>query len=192
MSKKKLTTIVTAAVMGTMIVIGGTLAWFTDKGETTNVVTFGNVDIKLQETQKDGNLSEKGLKFENIVPGDKFKKDPTITNIGKNDCYIRAKITFTEGAPIGDDSLDIKSAEWKKGSDGYYYYKGVVKNGMNVVLFNEVKIPGELGNNVADKTFNIKVDAEAIQSDNFEVNFESDTPWGTTPITAETYKEPTK
>lgn len=188
MNKRKLTTIVTAAVMGTMIVIGGTLAWFTDKGEATNVVTFGNVDIKLEETQKDGNLSEAGLEFNNIVPGDKFTKDPTITNIGKNDCYIRAKINFTEGAPIGEESLNIDKINWKKGNDGYYYYKEVVTPKKNVTLFNTVTIPQELGNNVADKTFNIKVEAEAIQKDNFEVNFESETPWGTTPITAETYK----
>lgn len=189
MNKKKITTMVTAVALCTMIAIGGTLAWFTDKGEVTNVVTFGNVDIKLEET-KNGALQEGGLTFDNVVPGDELAKDPTITNISENQCYIRAKVTFTGDSIIDGTALNIDSTKWKLANDGYYYYKdSLAKNG-SAQLFTTVTIPTTLGNSAAGKTFDIKVEAEAIQKDNFKFDWNSETPWGTTPITAETYPVP--
>ncbi|MEG2353896.1 MAG: TasA family protein [Clostridium sp.] len=186
MNKKKITSIVTAVVMGTMIIVGGTLAWFTDKAQVTNVVTFGNVDIKLTET-KNNIPSEDGLNFVSIIPGAVLDKDPTITNIGKADCYIRAKVIFTEGAPIGSETLNVDNSKWALKSDGYYYYNEKVSSNNKVTLFDKVLIPTTLGNSASDTTFNITIEAEAIQSDNFTFDWNSATPWGSTPITAETY-----
>lgn len=189
MNKKKITTMVTAVAVCAMIAIGGTLAWFTDKGEVTNVVTFGNVDIKLEET-KNGALQEGGLTFDNVVPGDTLAKDPTITNISENQCYIRAKVTFTGDSIIDGTALNIDSTKWKLCKDGYYYYKDALSKNGSAQLFTTVTIPTTLGNSVAGKTFDIKVEAEAIQKDNFTFDWNSETPWGTTPITAETYPVP--
>ncbi|MEG2353890.1 MAG: TasA family protein [Clostridium sp.] len=186
MNKKKIASIITATVMGTMIVVGGTLAWFTDKAEVTNVITFGNVDIKLTETN-DKVPSEEGLIFQDITPGDVLHKDPTITNIGKNQCYIRAKVLFTEGSPITAETLNVDNSKWSLKSDGYYYYNEKVSSKDKVVLFDTVTVPTTLGNSVSDTSFNIKIEAEAIQSDNFTFDWNSATPWGSTPITAETY-----
>lgn len=186
MNKKKITTIVTAVAVCSMMVVGGTLAWFTDKGEATNVVTFGNVDIKLEET-KDGVLQEGGLTFNNIMPGAILEKDPTITNISKNDCYIRAKVNFTGESIIDDKSLNIDNSKWKLCKDGYYYYKDPLAKNDTAQLFTTVTIPTTLGNEAAGKTFDIKIEAEAIQKDNFIFDWNSETPWGTTPIIAETY-----
>lgn len=190
MNKKKITSIITAVTLCSIIVVGGTLAWFTDKGEATNVVTFGNVNIKLEETHEDGTMKEEGLIFKDITPGSVIKKDPTITNIGKNDCYIRAKVVFTEGAPIKLEDLDVDTSKWKLSKDGYYYYKELVSKNDKITLFNEVGIPSSIGNSAANSTFNINVEAEAIQSDNFKFDWNSETPWGETPINAETYVGP--
>lgn len=49
--KKKLTLVVTCVVLVAAMVIGGTLAYFTDNDKATNTFTVGNVDIKLLESQ---------------------------------------------------------------------------------------------------------------------------------------------
>ena len=48
MKKKVALTAAAVAMVGTLAV-GGTLAWFTDTETATNVVTMGEVDIKLSE-----------------------------------------------------------------------------------------------------------------------------------------------
>ena len=49
--KKKLTLVVTCVVLVAAMVIGGTLAYFTDTKSAENTFTVGNVDIKLLESQ---------------------------------------------------------------------------------------------------------------------------------------------
>ena len=49
--KKKLTLVVTCVVLVAAMVIGGTLAYFTDTKEATNTFTVGNVKIELLESQ---------------------------------------------------------------------------------------------------------------------------------------------
>ena len=52
--KKKLTLVVTCIVLVAAMVIGGTLAYFTDTDKADNVFTTGNVKIELVEQQRDG------------------------------------------------------------------------------------------------------------------------------------------
>lgn len=49
--KKKLTLVVTCVVLVAAMVIGGTLAYFTDTKEAKNTFTIGNVKIELLESQ---------------------------------------------------------------------------------------------------------------------------------------------
>lgn len=49
--KKKLTLVVTCIVLVAAMVIGGTLAYFTDSKDATNTFTVGNVKIDLLESQ---------------------------------------------------------------------------------------------------------------------------------------------
>ena len=87
--KKKLTVVVTAVTLVALIAIGATLAWFTDSKEVTNVVTMGNIKITLEEpifSEENENNTITG-----VLPNQPIDKDPTITNVGNNDAYIRAK-----------------------------------------------------------------------------------------------------
>lgn len=52
--KKKLTLVVTSVLLVAALVIGGTLAYFTDTDEATNTFTAGNVKIQLIEQERDG------------------------------------------------------------------------------------------------------------------------------------------
>lgn len=189
MKKKYALALAAAAMVGTLAV-GGTLAWFTDTETATNVVTMGNVDITLSENGgEDGVIEEDGLKYKDIMPGDKFQKTVTIKN-NENDAYVRAVITVSGDeavmATFEDEKAenDIKfigldeNAKWTKNEDGSYsttvYCKNdesnnIMTNGENVVftVFTDIQIPGEEWDNVfANNSFNIKVDAEAIQAAN--------------------------
>lgn len=77
--------------------VGGTLAWLTDKDKAENVFSVGSVDIKLTETNK---INEEEIEigndgkyhFDGVMPGDKITKTPVITNVGKNDAYVRVVV----------------------------------------------------------------------------------------------------
>lgn len=179
-----LVTVTLVAVLG----VGATLAYFTDKEEATNVITMGHVDIELTEPNfdKDDTKPVKDNIIENIVPGQTIDKDPTITLAeGSEDAYIRVKLDceFTNAEnkttklypysinkliPVLDDENKNYNKDWVLSDDGYYYYQKVLDDAnKSVKMFEEVIIPSEWGNDYADGTLKIVVNAEAIQKDNF-------------------------
>jgi predicted ribosomally synthesized peptide with SipW-like signal peptide len=115
MKKKILIVSLVVAVLATAI-IGGTLAWFTDTEEATNVFTVGDVSIELREPHYNGtNFTGDAAITENlgialagdIMPGRVIPKDPTVKNVGTNPCYVRVKMyvptaVFTVLGPYAD------------------------------------------------------------------------------------------
>ena len=188
MNKKKLLTMVLALVLIGAVGIGATLAYFTDKEEATNVVTMGHVDIEL--TEEAWTYGEEGIT--GVMPGQVIAKDPTITVAqGSLDAYVRVKLTVTgfEGIEDADaykeDILEslVLNEGWSKKTDGYYYYSEKLSAGASTTpVFDNVVIPYEWTNAVADATFNVEVTAEAIQADNLKEGFVTENGWD---ITAE-------
>lgn len=90
--KKKLTLVVTSVLLVAALVIGGTLAYFTDTTETkTNEFTVGNVDIEL--TEPAWNADE----LHNLMPGATFEKDPTITVQEKSqDAWVFMEVSMNK------------------------------------------------------------------------------------------------
>lgn len=201
--KRKIALITTAVALLAVFMIGGTLAVFTDRGEATNVVTFGQVDVELTEPKFE-ELTNHTNKVNDVYPGQTIEKDPTISVASNSsDAYIRAKISYTnqltkeEQAEL-EANLTMK-AGWAKSADGYYYYHDIVKPNNSVILFDTVTIPDDWDNVYAEKTFEIDIVAEAIQADNFTPTYNQDkskvTGWNYTktdgtvvPITTETYQ----
>lgn len=204
MKKKVALTAAAVALVGTLAV-GGTLAWFTDTEEATNVVTMGEVDITLKEDGgQDGNgvTGQNGLSYENIMPGDNFKKTVTIKNL-EAAAYVRATITVS-GSPevlntfatenTNDDlvfqGLNKENATWdpvtekdSEGNDVVVAYKitvpysgenGIMPEGYNLTdedrtpwnVFTAIEVPTTWNNRFVKESFNIKVEAEAIQAEN--------------------------
>ncbi len=174
--KKKISIIVTAATLVALIIVGGTLAFFTDKGTVTNVITMGDVHIAL---------TEPAFKDSGIVPGETISKVPTVKNIGSNDAYIRCKLNIVvpeaknqdetltrevqllQGIAFGDADIGGSAAKWVLADDGYYYYQDKLTKDESVKFFHSVTVPEIWDNDFADKTFQINVTADAIQSSNF-------------------------
>lgn len=76
--KKKITAIALVVCLVAVAIVGGSLAYFTDKEEATNTFEVGNVDITLTEPNWDAALKE-DAKAATLIPGRVIAKDPTIT-----------------------------------------------------------------------------------------------------------------
>lgn len=173
--KKKLLTLGLVAALSATAAIGGTLAYFTDTAEKTNTFTVGNVDIELDEPNWEDHGKEDAT---NVYPGQYLDKDPEVTNIGKNPCFVRVSVSnldqFVEvygpSAMIKyvSDSTEDKlgSTDWVDGGDGYFYWTKVLNNGEKTdALFEQIIIPTNLTNDA--ETEGIIVSAEAVQSQGF-------------------------
>ena len=100
-----------------LLLLGTTIAYFTDRSEFTNTLTAGNVSISLTEAAvkkaEGGHLVEdtsvdriKGTSdavvhdYGTVFPGQEIYKDPTVKNVGSENAWIAAKLTITDG--VGD------------------------------------------------------------------------------------------
>lgn len=163
--KKKLLASVVAIALVACCVIGGTLAWLTDKTDPViNTFTVGDVNIDLTETT--------GTNYK-VVPGTNITKDPKVTVEANSEaCYLFVKIETTDW----NNKMTYEVADgWTelKGQTGVYYrtvesseapqYFQVLKN-------DTVVVPGTLTEseletmetNVPTLTFT----AYAVQSEN--------------------------
>ena len=188
MKKKTILVAAIAVMLVAALVVGGTLAYFTDTKTADNTFTMGNVAITLDEKNANPNAPENTY---NVYPGLIVDKDPTVTNVGLNDAWIRAKIVVKANTEqlnqlglieAANDATGEKLAKIFKLGAGWSYtgnviigedgtYTFVMKYADKLApkaatpVFTQVTIPGET---VVDSfNFNINVVAEAIQADGF-------------------------
>lgn len=194
--KKKILALALCTALVAIAVVGATLAYFTDTKSAENTFTVGNVKIKLDEAKvdKDGKIitgeaagrTEVGQSYK-ILPGITVDKDPTVTNIGSNDAWIRVRVTVTGVKDIAEElitkhgqSYDLTnifggfdSTKWElvkkeitdKNNKFVYTYKYTTKLAPEAntgALFTTVTLPAEVTKSVPE--FKIKVEADAIQA----------------------------
>ena len=98
--KKKIVSMCLCLALLAVVVIGGTLAYFTDKDAATNAFTVGKVDIELDEPNWEGN-------DQTLMPGTRLAKDPTITvENDSEDCYLFVKLDMSRYVPLLAAFLD--------------------------------------------------------------------------------------
>lgn len=92
MKKKTILVAAIAVMLVAALVVGGTLAYFTDKTETVkNTFTVGNVAIDLKEPSWKENESH------TLLPGVSYAKDPTITvKDNSQDAYVFLKLDLNK------------------------------------------------------------------------------------------------
>ncbi|NMP37259.1 MAG: hypothetical protein GX051_03930 [Clostridiales bacterium] len=90
--KKKVTIIVCSALLIVSLMIGGTVAYLSDKASATNTFTIGDIDIDLTEPHWDDITDGK-----DILPGSTSVKDPVVEAV-EGDSYMRIKMTVTDAA----------------------------------------------------------------------------------------------
>ena len=202
-------TFIVALIICMVAIIGiGSLAFFQASKSLTNNFAVAGVDpndpsatidpnalfsIKLEETEfRDGGKTETGNTYTDILPGTNLKKDPTVTNTGMYDAWVRVKVTVTDAADwkaacakhgITDLATIFKeydATKWDReiAEDVYdqttdtltytYYYKEKVAPNGTAKLFDSVTIPKQfdIQDMASLATFQLKIVGEAIQADN--------------------------
>lgn len=146
-----------------------------------NELNTGAINIELKEYTMAENGKEVlyNPNIKDVLPGEKVSFIPRISNLG-GDCYVRAKVTYTDinnnNTKEADNNIEIEKKNWIKCGD-YWYYKLVVKSGENVDLFKTFKIPEDISNEYQGKDIQINITTEAVQAKNFKPDFESASPW---------------
>ena len=188
-------TAVIAASLCAMLAIGGSMAYFTDKDNAENKITVGEVKIDLTEptwdSHPDDNKNSIPDPAEDLVPLDKVKKDPMVTNKGKNDAYVFVKVSVpkaniytaqedgtknpravTQLFTFTPDTANwelLESSTADANVNTYVYgYKSILKpEEKTTKLFEEVTFVNAIeGQGLENSTQNINIQAYGIQSDN--------------------------
>lgn len=185
MRRKVALTAAAAAMVGTLAV-GGTLAWFTDTETATNVVTTGNVDIAIHETNDPGKpfddstvIIDKGLSYgdeeKGVTPGEHMTKRVAIQNTGENPALIKVTIDVADSDVI--DLVLADNGKWLSDEDeeGVYYYSEVVApTAFTADLLSALEIAPTVDNEFTDlDDIEVKIMAYAIQSENLKVGEDS-------------------
>lgn len=99
MKKKSVLALSLIAALGATLMVGGSLAWFSDTDEATNTFTVGSVEIVQNETNVDGTEFTQDQQLipvgSNLTPTDDanfIHKQVTVKNTGKNSAYIQTSI----------------------------------------------------------------------------------------------------
>ena len=155
-----------------------TMAYYTVTGTATNVVTSGNIQLKIHEQTKDGEpFPTQGIR---VHPGDKVSKEVTVENTCGQPFYLRIKLCngLVENVSLPLEEVfafDVNTKDWTLHEDGCYYYNHVLQPGqITSALFKEVEIVRKhVDARFFERTLTLTVTAEAVQSKNNVV----DDPW---------------
>ena len=190
MSKKKIIGLCIAGVLAVGS-IGGSLAWFTSSDSVTNPFSTASTDnpsdpnsgIKIHE---DFNKED----ADNTLPGDTVTKQVNVINKATYDQLIRVKIKKVWKDAKGNEKSDLdtkninlnfennltdsnkpEEGKWIEGSDGYYYYNGIVNpKGQTANLLESVTLSKDTTNEFKGLKFDVVVDSEGVQAANGAVN----------------------
>lgn len=121
--KKKSLALVLALAMIVVCVVGGTLAWLIDKTDPVkNTFTYGDINIKLEETGTTAAADGSATKEFKMIPGYTIAKDPKVTVLaGSEKCYLFVKVAESDNF---DDFMTYTIATgWTAltGVNGVYY-----------------------------------------------------------------------
>ena len=121
--KKKSLALVLALAMIVVCVVGGTLAWLiATTGSVTNTFTYGDINIKLEETDATVSADGSATKEFKMIPGYTITKDPKVTvKAGSEKCYLFVKVE--KSANFDNFMTYDMAADWTAldGVNGVYY-----------------------------------------------------------------------
>lgn len=119
MKKKTILVAAIAVMLVAALVVGGTLAYFTDTDTETNTFTMGNVSIDLNEQQKGENGPVPFVQNKQLVPGksndgNAVSKIVTVTNTStNNDAWVWVELKIPAYLVSADYKTDPHKDESK-------------------------------------------------------------------------------
>lgn len=163
-----------------VLLTSGILAAYSSSVNFTKNFKMGLVDVELKTfVEKNGNMIEY-TSNDITLTNEQFSYIPIVYNSNKSgDCYIRVK-TYINSS---NDSLVVDpnrvfnlNNNVMYGSDGYFYYKSILSPSDNVKIYDGLILDSL--NNYKNETLKVVSVVEAIQAQNFDVNFTNSAPWG--------------
>ena len=96
--KKKLFIIVVSILSICSFLVGTSVAWLSSKtDEVINTFTYGDINIKIEETDTKDNDNNEFTNSYKMLPGNKITKDPKITVLANSeDSYLFVEIKESE------------------------------------------------------------------------------------------------
>lgn len=137
MRKRKITILIAFAAVLVILGITCSLAFYMVSTDTRNIITFGNLDLKINETELDSAGNEIPFDAEEKVKLNKENKLSRIIrfeNICDEPMYVRAYLSLA-GVDMNGRSLDginevtaytLNENDWIY-KDGWYYYKEILE-----------------------------------------------------------------
>lgn len=154
------------------ILAAGTIAFFNAEGKAHNVITTGGVDIAIQEWADEARETP-FEDLDDIMPGMTVTKIAEIKNTGASEAWIRVQVTKgIELAGGGEPDLnllqlDLNTAAWTLGEDGYLYYNKPLPAGATTEpIFTTVDFSIAMGNAYQNATATVDVAAQGVQTAN--------------------------
>ena len=141
--KKKILALSLALGAFALILSAGTMAYFTDRTDVIkNTFTVGSVDITLDEGEidpatnkfKTGGARVQANAYEKIVPGSTVDKDPTVTNVGKSDAWVRIKMNFPMKSYWQQDMNNVAALFSGVVDSGYTFPTSITSGDLSKVL----------------------------------------------------------
>ena len=169
MQKKKIMALALVIILLALLA-GNSLAYYSVRGTATNVVTSGNIRLKIIETGADYNTFPKdGVE---VVPGQTVTKRVSVQNICTHPFWLRLKVTTgsSDASLSAEDVLEIldpNTQDWTKVGD-YYYHNTIVRPFETTnPLFSQVKLSGtDISQEDIGTALTITIKASAVQSEN--------------------------
>lgn len=128
--------------------IGGTVAWLiAETPPVVNTFTYGDINIKLDETDTDDDDGDPNTNSYNMLPGNSIAKDPKVTVIkGSEDCWVFVKLAKSDNF---DDFMTYEIAEgWTELEEGVYYREYAKNEDADTEYFvlkdNQVLVNGDV------------------------------------------------
>lgn len=184
--KRKLT-FIAGIILCLSLIATGTAAYFSANITTHNIITSGNVDIRLLEwadADKTQPFPKEGIS--EVMPDTTVTKIAEVQNTGEAEAWVRVRaekiITLAGGihAEIDPDLMTVHFDEttwadaqgnehpyWQQRGDYYYYTKPLAPDETTAVpLFNSVSFDKTMGNDYQNARAQVTVTVHAVQTAN--------------------------
>lgn len=178
-------------LVAAVVLVMGTVAYFTDVEAVVNTIRFGEISIETNETVEDLTKSDIGVTANGTsdcyvrIRVDVPTVSYTYTNEAGDQQTAQAMITLPDGSEISastwagyEEGAFITSGEntWVKGDDGFWYLNQVLSQKESALFIEKITYDGlykvdESGNktlpgNITEDMLTIPITSEAVQADN--------------------------
>lgn len=181
------------ALLFAALAVGGTVAFTTTEGQADNILTFGNVGMKVMQSEPDGEGGYAVLdpsQYDIKAPMGLLERRVQVKNTGMEPAYVRVQLDM-EAQPVDGDAKDAAgyveyglnlidpegqaapdadaefTVGWTAGEDGWYYYNAPVASGeVTEPLVTSIELVGDFNGYVGmGGKYVFTADGQAVQQE---------------------------